>query len=370
MTNSQAASVESVIHLVKDFSLGTSSIQEIRAEVTRLAEQGDAEDEWRRLALQFDGHRMQAMSWLNLAAKELPAIPAWKALREFLSAPPLDGESVLAERIAKIAEQGAASQAVQAEPVEVRFKYEGLTPVKGYDAIYAEYSTTFGRYPDAFMAKVVSQVKQDLFMWWGAHREKIRAGLVLLEAQDADRAARVSPAQAEPLWYLIEKAPRDGTWFKAKSIHTGEEKIVHFAAPYDRLPTTDSMGESWGNVPTHFQALPLNQTADEFPEIREAMEKVTPQSADENARLRNVIQVACIDGVRGLEQAWAKYFPDQAISIAQEKPARMLTSQEIASLYEQANSSQHFLELFLRKFCEVNAGCRIPAEGKLEGKKS
>lgn len=40
--SNQAASVESVIRLVKDFSLGTSSIQEIRAEVTRLAEQGAA----------------------------------------------------------------------------------------------------------------------------------------------------------------------------------------------------------------------------------------------------------------------------------------------------------------------------------------
>jgi hypothetical protein len=30
----------------------------------------------------------------------------------------------------------------------------------------------------------VRQTKEDLFMWWGAHREKIRAGLVLLAAQE------------------------------------------------------------------------------------------------------------------------------------------------------------------------------------------
>jgi hypothetical protein len=57
---------------------------------------------WRRLALQFDGHRMQAMGWLKMVAKELPDIPAWSALRDFIAAPPLDGELVLAERIAAI----------------------------------------------------------------------------------------------------------------------------------------------------------------------------------------------------------------------------------------------------------------------------
>ena len=88
----------------------------------------------------------------------------------------------------KVAKQDAAqpSQApvVQAVQTEVRFKYESMKPIDGYDAIYAEYATTFGRYPDDFMSKVVRQTKEDLFMWWGAHREKIRAGLVLLAAQE------------------------------------------------------------------------------------------------------------------------------------------------------------------------------------------
>jgi len=226
MTNSQAASVESVTRLVKDFSLGTSSIQEIRAEVTRLAEQGAAPT-----------MVVETRGYTDGAATGAPPLPNNSPSQQSGETGPCDkcqGSGRLLDRrigavvcdeceghgwfnvgiagpatdaphegVCAINRGGkctcsvldAAPQAVQAEPVEVRFKYEGLTPVEGYDAIYAEYSTTFGRYPDAFMAKVVSQVKQDLFMWWGAHREKIRAGLVLLEAQDADRAARVSPAQ-------------------------------------------------------------------------------------------------------------------------------------------------------------------------------
>jgi hypothetical protein len=57
-----------------------------------------AEDSWRRLALQFDGHRMQALHHLRAmlqdAAKHAPVVT------EFLNAPPLSGAEVLAQRIA------------------------------------------------------------------------------------------------------------------------------------------------------------------------------------------------------------------------------------------------------------------------------
>jgi hypothetical protein len=64
------------------------------------------------------------------------------------------------------------------KPVRVNFEFETLEPLEGIDRIYAEYSKTFGRLPDAFMAHVVAQTKEDLFIWWGAHRERIRAALV------------------------------------------------------------------------------------------------------------------------------------------------------------------------------------------------
>lgn len=60
---------------------------------------------WRDLALQFDGHRMQALGWLKLIVRELPQTPAWVGLRHFLASPPLSGEAVLADRIAALAAQ-------------------------------------------------------------------------------------------------------------------------------------------------------------------------------------------------------------------------------------------------------------------------
>jgi hypothetical protein len=62
----------------------------------------DPAAEWRRLALQFDGHRMQAIWHLNALIND-PG-HAEKA-RAFLSAPPLSGEQVLKERIAEMAAQ-------------------------------------------------------------------------------------------------------------------------------------------------------------------------------------------------------------------------------------------------------------------------
>lgn len=59
----------------------------------------DADAEWRRLALQFDGHRMQALAHLR-GLLENPESHA-EAVRAFLAAPPLSGEQVLANRIAE-----------------------------------------------------------------------------------------------------------------------------------------------------------------------------------------------------------------------------------------------------------------------------
>lgn len=64
-------------------------------------ETDDSESEWRRLALQFDGHRMQALGHLRCMV-ETPQVHKEQA-QLFLSAGPLSGEKVLAERIQAIA---------------------------------------------------------------------------------------------------------------------------------------------------------------------------------------------------------------------------------------------------------------------------
>ncbi|MGN6537591.1 MAG: hypothetical protein ACTHKQ_17915 [Mesorhizobium sp.] len=66
----------------------------------------DTESQWRDLALQFDGHRIQAMCLLRAIAAD----KAGKAeIEAFLSAPPLSGEQVLADRIAAIGAGQSAS---------------------------------------------------------------------------------------------------------------------------------------------------------------------------------------------------------------------------------------------------------------------
>lgn len=57
---------------------------------------------WRELALQFDGHRMQAICFLKQILSTLPETEFVEA-REFLKSPPLPGGEVLRRRVEEIA---------------------------------------------------------------------------------------------------------------------------------------------------------------------------------------------------------------------------------------------------------------------------
>ncbi len=63
----------------------------------------DSEIKWRELALQFDGHRMQAICFLKQILKELPEAE-FSSARDFLKSGPLSGEEVLRNRIAALAQ--------------------------------------------------------------------------------------------------------------------------------------------------------------------------------------------------------------------------------------------------------------------------
>jgi hypothetical protein len=65
-------------------------------------EPATSEDQWRNLALQFDGHRMQALAWLKHILADQP-IGSYPFVRTFMKSPPMSGEAVLAERIAQFA---------------------------------------------------------------------------------------------------------------------------------------------------------------------------------------------------------------------------------------------------------------------------
>jgi hypothetical protein len=86
-----------------------AQIETLRSE---LAEEKEAADNWRRLALQFDNHRMQALGHLKAVTNPEACFDKYKAAKEFLNAPPLDGEAVLAQRIAALAATQPAAQGV------------------------------------------------------------------------------------------------------------------------------------------------------------------------------------------------------------------------------------------------------------------
>lgn len=58
---------------------------------------------WRDLALQFDGHRIQALCFLKQILSELPETEFTEA-REFLKAGPIPGEEILRQRLAEMTE--------------------------------------------------------------------------------------------------------------------------------------------------------------------------------------------------------------------------------------------------------------------------
>ena len=104
-----------------------------------LVEETEAADNWRRLALQFDNHRMQALGHLKAVVNPGTVFDAYKAAKAFLNAPPLDGEEVLAQRLAELATTPAAdagnpvsaSATVSDEQIKAVFLANGFTIKEG-----------------------------------------------------------------------------------------------------------------------------------------------------------------------------------------------------------------------------------------------
>lgn len=83
-----------------------TTIQEL---LEALTEETEAAENWRRLALQFDNHRMQALGHLKAVVNPGAVFDAYKAAKAFINAPPLGGEEVLAQRIAELATKPATA---------------------------------------------------------------------------------------------------------------------------------------------------------------------------------------------------------------------------------------------------------------------
>lgn len=191
-------------------------------------EEPSPEDEWRRLALQFDGHRMQAL-W-HLKAMLADPLAHAEAVKAFLSAGPLSGEQVLADRIAALV------------PVEPQQTDNGITHSLG--GFIGGFTSQHGRPPtqrEAF-EKWARTLDMDLFREptcysdcnteyaWGAWQA--RAALALPDAEPVAEAKRANLIEC-----LREHA-------RLKCIEGNEKRMVLqaaemlAAAPVERKPLT------------------------------------------------------------------------------------------------------------------------------------
>ncbi|MFC3208087.1 hypothetical protein [Aquamicrobium soli] len=210
----------------------------------------DTESQWRDLALQFDGHRIQAMCLLRAIAAD----KAGKAeIEVFLSAPPLSGEQVLADRIAAI---GAGGQAVQdtwftdrALPVKAMsgdvednrvLRLHFRRPVTDddrkamCDALNLHQASLTHPAPSGqavavkalqeLLAKLDKCPRTDRGFHWQASDWHQRENLTaygewasalywIIENQDTLVSAIAHPVQ--PGWRDMSSAPKDGTWLIA-----------------------------------------------------------------------------------------------------------------------------------------------------------
>ena len=101
--------------------------------LAELAKETEAADNWRRLALQFDHHRMQALGHLKAILHPDSSVDEYKAAELFLKAPPLDGEEVLAQRIATLAATQPAAQGMEKDAARLLYAtkdYDGFVHVK------------------------------------------------------------------------------------------------------------------------------------------------------------------------------------------------------------------------------------------------
>jgi hypothetical protein len=108
----------------------------IRELLEELVEETEGADNWRRLALQFDNHRMQALGHLKAILHSDSSVDEYKAAELFLKAPPLDGEEVLAQRIAELAAAATQAQA-DAEDQDVLTMANALIAQRTTDALDA-----------------------------------------------------------------------------------------------------------------------------------------------------------------------------------------------------------------------------------------
>lgn len=219
-------------------------------------EYDEADDEWYCPAGWYEWNEHEERHW-SVSAKPLRwmALPA-RGAAPSATAPVVEPGAITAEWVTRMAkledgcavEIGTAAQAspslppvqvgAEARPqlVEMDWSVEGMKPLDGMDYIMADYARTFGRTPDAFMAEIVAKTKQRLFVWWGAHREAIRAALAAQEPP---------PPEPKKFWYM-----RDNHTFR-QLVGTPAEMVAQALEEFDAGHTYGSVFIRPGSFAAH-----------------------------------------------------------------------------------------------------------------------
>lgn len=108
-----------------DMLIGGRELRRLHAEnaeqaarIAALQAELEHANQWRDLALQFDGHRMQALGHLRVMLKN--PFDHCAVVVEFLEAPPLPGEAVLAERLAQLSASPSPPASMPSELEKIR----------------------------------------------------------------------------------------------------------------------------------------------------------------------------------------------------------------------------------------------------------
>ncbi|WP_246871097.1 hypothetical protein [Pantoea ananatis] len=168
----------------------------------------ETEMKWRDLALQFDAHRMQAISLLKMIIKDVPD-DQYLLARNFIESAPLPGEEVLRNRIAEIAEVqrlNATAQPVSDAANDVLAERQRQQMVEGWTA----------KHDDQYLFNELA----------------IAGGLYALNAHDSSPAHFKSPPSHWPWnaeWWK-PKSPRKDLVRAAALIIAEIERIDRLAA--------------------------------------------------------------------------------------------------------------------------------------------
>ena len=119
---------------LSDASFIAGWVTEARAALASRTQEPAEPDQWRDLALQFDGHRIEALSMLRFAVKSIEGYTLEQGilreplatLKAFLAKPPLPGEAVLAARIEALRAASITTPAPERSKEEVGVTVEAL----------------------------------------------------------------------------------------------------------------------------------------------------------------------------------------------------------------------------------------------------